>query len=70
MNAEIEFLKLLIRTCQSVRTPRNPKHRVEMAVPAAQWEILFNQRLHDLNTMPAKDSAKPEKVSKQVAVAA
>jgi hypothetical protein len=54
MEAEIKLLQLLVRTCQAVRSPHNPKNRVEMAVPAAQYEMQFNQRLEKLKADKAK----------------
>lgn len=53
VNAEIEFLELLVKTCKSVR---NPKRRVELAVPAAQWEMRFEERIRQLkNQTPQKE---------------
>ena len=56
VNAEIEFLEMLIKTCRAARDPKR-KSRVEMAVPAAQWEMKFESRLAELHE--AKTEPKP-----------
>lgn len=56
VNAEIEFLETLIKSCRAARDPKR-KSRVEMAVPAAQWEMKFEARLAELRE--AKQEAKP-----------
>jgi len=43
-DAERELLELLIKTCRSVRNPRNPRTRIELAIPAAEWEMKFLER--------------------------
>lgn len=52
MNAEIEFLEILKKTC---RTMRQSRTRPDLAIPAAEWEIRINTRLdelHQLETPP------------------
>lgn len=53
-SAEIEFLGTLIRTCQAVRDPKRAKNRLELAVPAATWELKFKQRVEELKHKPAQ----------------
>lgn len=48
MNAEIEFLEMLIKTCRVARDPKRAHNRTEMAIPAAQWEMTFKKRLEEL----------------------
>ena len=45
VNAEIEFLEMLVKTCRVARDPKRPRSRTEMAIPAAQWEMRFEERL-------------------------
>ena len=54
MDEEIELLNLFIKTCQTVRSARNPRNRVALAVPAAQWEIKFNARRAELEAAKLK----------------
>lgn len=46
--AEQEFLKMLIRVCQTVRNPKNKRNRVVMSIPAARWEATFNERVEEI----------------------
>lgn len=48
VNAEIEFLEMLVKLCRTARDPKRPKSRTEIAVPAAQWEIRFQDRIKQL----------------------
>ena len=58
VNAELEFLEMLINTCRVARDPKR-KGRLEMAVPAAQWEMRFEARLAELKAVvPALASQK------------
>ena len=54
MNAEIELLETLIKTCRAVRDPQRRGSRTEMAIPAAQWEMKFSERLNQL-TAPKRE---------------
>jgi hypothetical protein len=45
VNAEIEFLQLLVKTCKTARDPQRRGSRTEMAIPAAQWEMKFEERI-------------------------
>lgn len=44
VEVEREFLAVLLKTCRTVRAGRRP----EMAVPAAEWEMKINERLHEM----------------------
>lgn len=54
VNAEIELLELLIKTCKAVRNPQRPGARTEMAIPAAQWEMRFEERKAELTEQGKK----------------
>ncbi len=60
MDAEIEFLEQLVKTCRSVRNPNRPRARTELAVPAAQWEMRFQARIAELASPATKTQPKPE----------
>jgi hypothetical protein len=59
VNAETDFLKLLIKTCRAARDPKRPGSRTEMAIPAAQWEVTFQKRLHELEKAANKRATEP-----------
>lgn len=48
MDAEIELLETLIKTCRAIRDPKRPKSRLELAAPAATYEMQFTKRLDEL----------------------
>lgn len=52
VNAEVEFLKTLVSTCRVARDPKRRGNRTEMAIPAAQWEMVFQKRLEELTPQP------------------
>ena len=47
--AEQEFLGMLVRVCRTVRSPKNPKNRVELSIPAARWEMIFSDRIKEMS---------------------
>lgn len=59
MNAEIEFLELMVKQCRAARDPKR-KSRLEMAIPAAQWEMRFEARLKELAASAAPVPALPQ----------
>lgn len=46
--AETELLNLFIKTCHTVRDPRNRRSRIELVIPAAEWEKKFHARLDEI----------------------
>lgn len=57
VNAEIELLETLIKTCRAVRDPQRRGSRTELAIPAATWEMKFSERLNQLTTRKPKQKA-------------
>lgn len=55
-----------MKTCQMARHPKRPKSRLEMAVPAAQWEMVFTARLAELK----KTEKQPQPVAAEMEHAA
>ena len=56
---EIEFVDLLIKTCDALLDPRRPKHRPELAVPASRWKLEFL----DERTKLKRKQPQPEEVA-------
>jgi hypothetical protein len=60
--AEIELLDMLIQTCRAVQNTRNPRRRLDLVVPAAQWEMEFRKRRNELVPEPKAPSGKRPKL--------
>lgn len=60
---EIEFVDLLIKTCDSLLDPRRPRHRPELAVPASRWKMEFLDERSTLNRKVERNGKpQPEQV--------
>jgi hypothetical protein len=58
VNAEVEFLHLLIRTCHAVQSPQNKRRMIQLVSPAAQWEEKFQSRIKEIETEEEKENKK------------
>ena len=65
---EKELLEMFVKTCRTVRDPRNRRSRAEMAIQASRWEIVFQKRLDELT--PQRELTLPKMLAQKAEVAA
>lgn len=65
LDAEREFLKMLLKLCHTTRDPRNRRSRPEMVIVSSRWEMQFQKRLEEIEAAGAAAKAlqSPEPVA-------